>query len=86
MAKMKKDIQAKWKPPKGLEQRRVGVTFSINRDGSIVDGAVVESSGVDAIDKSALEALKDASPIDPLPKGAPRSVEIRYRFDWKVSQ
>lgn len=86
MAKMKKDIQAKWKPPKGLEQRRVGVTFSINRDGSIVDGAVVESSGVESIDKSALEALKDASPIDPLPKGAPKSVEIRYRFDWKVSQ
>ncbi|MBS2002700.1 MAG: TonB C-terminal domain-containing protein [Cyanobacteria bacterium SZAS LIN-5] len=86
MDKMKKDIQAKWKPPKGIEQRRVGVTFRINRDGSIVDGTVVESSGVDAIDQSALEALKDASPIDPLPKGAPRSVEIRYRFDWKVTQ
>lgn len=86
MAKMKKDIQAKWKPPKGIEQRRVGVTFSINRDGSIDNGTVVESSGVDAIDKSALDALHDASPIDPLPKGAPKSVDIRYRFDWKVSQ
>lgn len=86
MDKMKKDIQAKWKPPKGIEQRRVGVTFRINRDGSIVDGTVVESSGVESIDQSALEALKAASPIDPLPKGAPRSVEIRYRFDWKVTQ
>ncbi len=86
MTKMKKDIQAKWKPPKGIEQRRVGVTFSINRDGSIDNGSVVESSGVDAIDKSALDALHDASPIDPLPKGAPKSVDIRYRFDWKVSQ
>lgn len=86
MAKMKKDIQAKWKPPKGIEQRRVGVTFSINRDGSIDNGTVVESSGVEAIDKSALDALHDASPIDPLPKGAPKSVDIRYRFDWKVSQ
>ena len=86
MAKMKKDIQAKWKPPKGIEQRRVGVTFSINRDGSIDNGTVVESSGDDAIDKSALDALHDASPIDPLPKGAPKSVDIRYRFDWKVSQ
>lgn len=86
MSKMKKDIQAKWKPPKGIEQRRVGVTFSINRDGSIDNGTVVESSGVEAIDKSALDALHDASPIDPLPKGAPKSVDIRYRFDWKVSQ
>ncbi|MBS1953789.1 MAG: TonB family protein [Cyanobacteria bacterium SZAS-4] len=86
MTKMKKDIQAKWKPPKGIEQRRVSVTFSINRDGSIDNGTVVESSGVDAIDKSALDALHDASPIDPLPKGAPKSVDIRYRFDWKVSQ
>jgi TonB family protein len=86
MAKMKKDIQAKWKPPKGIEQRKVVVTFSINRDGSIADGSVVQSSGVESIDKSALEALHDASPIDPLPKGAPKSVQIRYLFDWKVSQ
>jgi TonB family protein len=86
MAKMKKDIQAKWKPPKGIEQRKVGVTFSINRDGSIVGGTVVESSGVESIDKSALDALHDASPLDPLPKGASKSVDIRYQFDWKVTQ
>ncbi|CAN5693087.1 hypothetical protein BH10CYA1_BH10CYA1_04490 [soil metagenome] len=86
MAKMKKDIQSKWKPPKGIEQRKVGVTFSINRDGSILGGTVVESSGVEEIDKSALDALHDASPIDPLPKGSPKSVDIKYRFDWKVTQ
>ncbi len=85
MTKMKKDIQAKWKPPKGIEQRKVVVVFTINRDGSITEGSVVDSSGVDSIDKSALDALNDASPIDPLPKGAPKSVQIRYQFDWRVS-
>ncbi len=85
MSKMKKDIQAKWKPPKGIEQRKVVVVFTINRDGSITEGSVVDSSGVDSIDKSALDALHDASPIDPLPKGAPKSVQIRYQFDWRVS-
>jgi TonB family protein len=85
MTKMKKDVQAKWKPPKGIEQRKVVVIFTINRDGSISEGSVVDSSGVESIDKSALDALHDASPLDPLPKGAPKSVQIRYQFDWRVT-
>lgn len=85
MVKMKKDIQSKWKPPKGIEQRKVVATFTINRDGSIVEPSIVDGSGLENIDKSALAALHDASPLDPLPKGAPRSVQIRYVFDWRVS-
>ncbi len=85
MAKMKKDIQAKWNPPKGFEDRRVVAIFSIMRDGKIADPSIVESSGVESVDKTALDALQAASPLDPLPKGAPKSVQVRYKFDWRVS-
>ncbi|MBX9692791.1 MAG: TonB family protein [Cyanobacteria bacterium] len=86
MTKMKRDIQAKWVPPKGFDQRKVVAVFSIRKDGQIVDPEIVDGSGVQAVDQSALEALKLASPLDPLPEGAPYYVQIRYQFDWKVSK
>jgi TonB family protein len=85
MTKMKQDIHSKWQPPKGLESRRVSVVFSIQRTGAITNPEIVDSSGNEEVDKSALAALSAASPLDPLPKGAPRSVDIRYVFDWKTS-
>jgi TonB family protein len=84
MTKMKSDIQKNWKPPKGLESRRLVAVFTIARDGRILNPSIVEGSGVPALDKSALDALSAASPLDPLPPGSPRSVDIKYKFDWAV--
>ena len=84
MDKMKRDIRSKWRPPKGLEQQHVVAVLTIQRDGSIVTPSIVGSSGNSAVDQSALDALKAASPLDPLPAGAPASVQVRYVFDWKV--
>jgi TonB family protein len=84
MTAMKKAIQSKWATPKGMDQKTVVTVFSIYRDGRIADAEIVESSGSADIDKSALQALKDASPLAPLPKGAPKHVQLRYKFDYKV--
>jgi len=62
----------------------VSVTFTIANDGTIVDPTIVESSGREDVDGSALEALRAASPLDHLPPGAPASVQVRYVFDWRV--
>jgi TonB family protein len=86
VAKMKSDIQKKWVPPKGLENRKLVAIFTIMRDGAIVRATIVESSGQADVDKSAMDALKAASPLDPLPKGAPRSVDIKYQFDWNITR
>lgn len=86
MAKMKRTIQEKWQPQKGFESRKVITTFVILQDGSIVNPTIVEGSGIEAVDKTALDALKAASPLDPLPLGAPKSVQIRYQFDWRVTR
>lgn len=85
VANMKKLIQKNWTPPKGFESRKVGTIFSILRDGTIANPEITDSSGNEEMDKSALEALKASSPLEPLPKGAPRSVDIKYAFDWKTT-
>lgn len=84
MERMKKHIQSKWIPPKGLESHRIVTIFTIMKDGSILNASVAQGSGVEAIDKSAMEALKAASPLEALPKGAPRSVNMKYVFEWKT--
>ena len=85
MTKMKQDIKTKWQMPKGLETRRVVTVFSIMRNGKIANVEITEGSGNAEVDKSALAALEAAS-LDPLPKGAPPSVDIKYIFDWKTRQ
>ncbi len=86
MTEMKKSIQKRWQPPKGFENRRVVTVFTIHRDGTISQPSIVEGSGVPAVDQTALDALKAASPLPPLPLGAPKSVQIRYQFDWRVNR
>lgn len=85
MAKMQRDIQLKWKAPKGVEQHRVLTVFTINRDGTITEPEIVEGSGSAEVDQSAIDALNAASPLDKLPPGSPKSVRVQYKFDWKVS-
>jgi TonB family protein len=83
--KVKKDIKAKWQPVKGFADRHVAVIFTVRESGAIEDAKVVESSGSQEADMSALSALKAASPLPPLPKGAPESIQIRYVFSWQVT-
>jgi TonB family protein len=85
VARAKAAIRAKWQPPKGLENRQVVTTLTIQKDGTISNTAVIGGSGDAGIDQGALRALKAASPLEPLPKGAPASIELRYIFDWNVS-
>jgi TonB family protein len=82
---MKQSIQKQWKPPSGLENRSVATVFTIAKDGTIANESIIESSGHKEVDQSALQALKAASPLEPLPPGSPQSVQIRYKFDWHVT-
>ncbi|MDZ4835923.1 MAG: TonB family protein [Candidatus Melainabacteria bacterium] len=86
MDKMKKDIQAKWKPPKGFKEQKIVTVFSIKKDGTIANASIADGSGVETVDQSALEALQAASPLDPLPTGSPPYVQMRYVFEWKVTK
>ncbi len=84
MVNMKKKINQTWKIPKSLNSIRVITGFTVLKDGKIVDPSILQSSGDKNIDDSALQALKDASPLDKLPEQAPEFLQIRYTFKWDV--
>jgi TonB family protein len=61
---------AQWRKPilEGItEPREVRVTFQIQRDGRVTGPQVDGASGVPSLDRSALRAVADASPLPPLP-------------------
>jgi TonB family protein len=61
-------IDAKWmRPPLGDDVRCI-ISFRIQRDGSITDLTVGESSGYNSFDLAALRAVQNASPFAPLPR------------------
>jgi TonB family protein len=61
-------IDAKWaRPPLGDGVRAV-ISFRIERDGSLSDLEVAESSGYNSFDLAALRAVQNASPFPPLPR------------------
>lgn len=69
IAQLLSSIDRNWtRPPVGSGVRAV-ISFHIQRDGSIADLAVRETSGFDTFDLAALRAVQNASPFPPLPRG-----------------
>ena len=61
----------------------VVVTFDIQRDGSVRNVKVAQRSGNDSLDFSAVRAVTDAAPFQPLPpeySGSQASVELRFQL------
>ena len=64
------------------EPLAVLIRFEIRKDGSVSNLAVVESSGVPALDRSALRAVSDASPLPRLPPAwRESSMTAAYLFE-----
>ena len=61
----------------------VVITFDILRDGSIRNAKVIQRSGIETLDYSALRAVTDAAPFQPLPAEYDQSVatvELRFQL------
>ncbi|HTS50817.1 MAG TPA: TonB family protein [Bryobacteraceae bacterium] len=61
----------------------VVITFDILRDGSVRNAKIAQRSGVDTLDYSALRAVTDAAPFEPLPAnytGSVATVELRFQL------
>jgi TonB family protein len=63
---------------------RVYVSFQILRNGQVVNAQLTSSSGVASLDRSAIRAIYDSSPMPPLPGeyGGP-SVNVEFWFDFR---
>ncbi len=83
-------LQGRWIRPvlEGVrETLSVTVTFEIARDGSVRNVEIERSSGVPSLDRSAVRAVEQASPLPPLPGGwddAPFSA--RFEFRWSPAE
>ncbi len=53
---------------KAKEQGQLVVSFTILRDGTVIDPHIERSSGFPLLDAAALKMLHDASPVPPLPE------------------
>ena len=84
MASLQRAIKKEWHPPKGMESRKTVVQFKVYRSGLLDNLKVSTSSGLEATNEAAIEAVKATAPFQPLPKGSPRSVDIQFTFDYNV--
>jgi TonB family protein len=63
---------------------RVYVIFQILKDGRVVNPQLTASSGISSLDRSALRAVFDSSPMPPLPADYPSSsVAVEFWFDFR---
>jgi len=60
-------ISMNWLPPTQSMQTNPVVHFQIERDGTITDPRIVTSSGLPFVDRAALRAVYESSPLPPLP-------------------
>ena len=64
------EVHRNWIPYKSNSGYEVTVQFKVNRDGSISDTKIVNSTNADA-NASVLNAVKSGAPYQPLPKSYP---------------
>ena len=63
---------------------RLVATFDISRDGSVSNIQVTKSSGDASVDQSAVRAIRDSSPMQPLPPAyGGNRVSVEFWFDFK---
>lgn len=63
---------------------RCVVTFEIQRDGTVADIQVTQSSGDQTVDQSAVRAVRSSNPLDQLPPAYRGSyVNVEFWFDFR---
>ncbi|MFQ5777467.1 MAG: TonB family protein, partial [Terriglobia bacterium] len=74
------DPYVQWAP-------RAVISFEVLRDGAVVNTQVLRSSGVASVDRSALRAIRDSSPLDRLPSAyRGDKVLVEFWFDFRRPQ
>lgn len=74
-----------WHPPMGIQNRSVVTVSVIDRQGKLLNTAITESSGIGAIDSSALDAMRQSAPFEALPADYPDEfVVMENTFNYKV--
>ncbi|MCQ2740097.1 MAG: TonB C-terminal domain-containing protein [bacterium] len=82
MANIKSSLSRNWYPPDFMEGCHIRVLFKLNPQGRIISKEIIESSGNDVYDDSALDALLKSEPFGNFPENSDRQwLTINYVFD-----
>ena len=78
-------IKSNWHPGSYLKSHTCIVSYKISSDGELISSEILQSSGEEKFDKTALEAVRLSAPFQPLPKHLKvNSIEIQFTFDYNV--
>ncbi len=81
---MQRKIKKSWFPPRGNESNKIVIAFKAHKDGTVTGIKMVTASGVAVADTAAVEAIKQAQPLPPLPAGSPDVIQVNFKFDYDV--
>ncbi len=84
MAALEPVVKRNWHPPVNSGNKRTDVRFDILRTGQIKAIEILESSGDDAFDKSAIAAVTAANPVSAFPDGSHAELNVAFAFDYRT--
>lgn len=85
MDNVRAKLHKNWIPPDFLEEGHTKVLFKLDRKGEVVSASVIQSSGDQIYDESAINAIKKSEPFGNFPTGSTRdSISINYSFDTSL--
>lgn len=85
MENVNSKLQKNWTPPDFLEEGHTRILFKLDRNGEIYSASIIESSGDEIYDESAIEALKKSQPFGKFPEQTSREyITINYSFDTSL--
>ena len=82
MSNVRNKLQRNWVYPDFLEEGHVRVLFKIDREGNVIGGDILESSGNPVYDESAVNAIHKSEPFGKFPENSTKqTLTINYSFD-----
>jgi len=84
MKRMQDKIKANWNPPAKDMDAQIVVKYRIMKDGTLDSYGILSSSGAQDLDNAAIDALRTASPFEPLPPSFNKeSILVQFTFDYQ---
>lgn len=74
-------------PPRARAARQQGVVqvrFTMDRSGAVLTSAIARKSGFFTLDQAALDTLRRAQPLPPIPSGRPDTVELTVPIQFEL--
>ena len=82
MQNLRTKLRKNWVSPDFLEEGHVRLLFKIDKEGNVIAGDIIESSGNPVFDEAAVNAIHKSEPFGPFPTNTTReTITVNYSFD-----